>query len=217
MTSIDRLLTSRSFSTVNKMKCLALLLAISLSACAGTASRGGLARATSQCDEVGDGPREQSREDLPVNNAVIDKHRQLRADLGEPMPNEPTMILLHAAGGHLATSEYSIIAYRSADERWRGTAVGRSKIWIEGASFRPMDKREWVLAAEAAKRLDRILDDRCFYAEPRTFGGEGGPPSRGAMFVQLDVITPTNQRSARYLVGYARGLTAEVDRFARPK
>lgn len=95
--------------------------------------------------------------------------------------------------------------------------MGRSKVWIEGAPFRPMDKREWVLGAEAAKRLDQILDDSCFYAEPRTFDGEGGPPSRGAMFVQLDVITPTKQRSARYLGGYARGLTAEVDRLARPK
>lgn len=199
------------------MKCLALLLAISLSACTVTTSRGESARATAQCGEVSGGPREQSREDLPVQSTVVDKHRQLRAELGEPMPNEPTMILLHAAGGHLTTSEYSIIAYRSADERWSGTAVGRSKVWIEGAPFRPMDKREWVLGAEAAKRLDRILDDSCFYAEPRTFDGEGGPPNGGAMFVQLDVITPAKQRSVDYLGGYARGLTAEVDRLARPQ
>lgn len=199
------------------MKCLALLLAIPLSACTATPSPSELARATAQCDEVGDRPREQSREDLPVQSDVVDKHRQLRAELGEPMPNEPTMILLHAAGGHLTTSEYSIIAYRSADERWSGTAVGRSKVWIEGAPFRPMDKREWVLGAEVAKRLDQILDDSCFYAEPSTFDGEGGPPSRGAMFVQLEVITPTKQRSVDYLGGYARGLTAEVDRLARPQ
>lgn len=199
------------------MKCLALLLAIPLSACTATTSPGELTRATAQCDEVGDRPREQSREDLPVQSAVLDKHRQLRAELGEPMPNEPTMILLHAAGGHLTTSEYSIIAFRSADERWSGTAVGRSKVWIGGGPFRPMDKTEWVLGAEAAKRLDQILDDSCFYAEPRTFDGEGGPPSRGAVFVQLDVITPTKQRSVGYLGGDARGLTAEVDRLARPQ
>lgn len=199
------------------MKRLAFLLASILSASAVTASRAESPLVIDQCHEAVSGPSEQSTEDLQGQNTRVDKHQQLRAELGEPMPSAPTMIFLYAAGGHLATSEYSIIAYRSSEGTWSGTAVGRSKVWIEGASFRPMSKREWVFGDDAAQRLDHILDDGCFYAEPKTFDGGSGPPSRDAMFVQLDVRTPTKHRSVGYLSGYAKGLTAEVDRLARPQ
>lgn len=199
------------------MKRLAFLLASTLSAFASTASGAELPLFIDQCREAGSGPSEQPSEDLQTQNNGVDKHRKLRAELGEPMPSAPTMVLLYAAGGHLAISEYSIIVYRSAEGKWNGTAVGRSKTSIEEDRFRPMKKREWVLDDYEADRLEKILDDGCFYSESKTFNGGGGPPSRDAMFVRLYAITPTRHRSAGYLTGNAKGLTAEVDRLARPQ
>lgn len=207
----------RGFGTSNDMKFLPLFLAASLTACTGITPPSVSGRSDNQCGEEVGGSDARARKDLRARILLADKHRQLRTELGEQMPNETTMVLLHAVGGHLSTFEHSIIAYRSAEGSWNGTAVGRSKIWIEGAPFQPIKKREWALGDEAAKRLDQILGDNCFYAEPTTFDGKGGPPSRGAMFVTLDIITPAKQRSVSYLSGTADGLTAEVDRLTRPQ
>lgn len=205
------------FGTPNDMKLLSLIVAASLAACTGITLPSASARSANQCGEGSGGSDARLRDDLRARILSADKHRQLRTELGETMPSGTTMVLLHAVGGHLSTFEHSIIAYRSAEGRWSGTAVGRSKIWVEGAPFQPIDKKEWVLSDEAATRLDQILGDRCFYSEPTMLDGKDGPPNRGAMFVTLDVVTAAKQRSVSYLGGTADGLTAEVDRLVRPR
>lgn len=127
---------------------------------------------------------------LAPTASAIEKHRALRQALAEPMPDAPTMVMLHGEGGHLATDEYSIILARTADGLWRGTAVGRSKIWVEGAPFRPMDRAEWVLDQAAGQRLDEVIARNCPFDRAAADRATSGPPPRGYISEQMDVVTP---------------------------
>jgi len=52
---------------------------------------------------------------LEITPSAIEEHRSLRASLGEPMPQTPTMIMVYGKGGHLATQEHNIVAVRATD------------------------------------------------------------------------------------------------------
>lgn len=145
-------------------------------------------------------------------------HAALRSALGEAMPHAASMVLLYAIGGHLATEEDSIILERHQDGSWLGTEVGRSRIWIKDAPYTPQARRQWTLPTEAAQRLDEIIRDPCFQAEPTEFfGNSSQPPPLGAMAVNLDVVAPSGRRSSAFLGGYAKGLTAEIVQLSMPR
>lgn len=143
--------------------------------------------------------------------SALAEHEALRSVLNEPMPESPTRVLVFASGGHLATTQFSVVLEREDDGQWHGTAAGRSRIWVENAPYAPMDRKAWTLSAEKAERLDALLKGRCLYAEPSQFSSiSSGPPPRGAMAMHLDIVTPEQRRSAAFLGGEAEGLTAEV-------
>ena len=148
----------------------------------------------------------------------LEAHATLRAALGGAMPHADSMVLIYVFGGHLATDEESIILERQRDGSWLGTQVGRSKIWIKDAPYTSEPRRLWVLPAEASMRLEQILADPCFHAEPTEFYPDGSqPPPLGAMSVNLDIVTPTAHRSSAFLGGYAKGLTAEILQLSLPR
>lgn len=114
----------------------------------------------------------------PRTSSQIGEHRTLRKALDEPLPTTPTMVMLFGRGGHLATDEYSIIVARSADGVWHGTAVGRSKIWVEGAPYTKLPRKEWTLDAAAGAKLDAAIACRRPYKPTKSRSPEL-PPNRG--------------------------------------
>lgn len=142
------------------------------------ASAGGIASTSSLCL-----PARPTSSIPPASR--IEAHKMLREAIGEPMPQAPTMVMLHGKGGHLATSEYSIIVVRGGDGTWHGTAVGRSQIWIKDAPYSPMKRAEWELDQVAARQLDKAISHRCPSVR-KTVNGQGTsqPPAP-----QLDYMT----------------------------
>jgi hypothetical protein len=126
--------------------------------------------------------------------SAMGDHRALREAIGEPMPQAPTMVMVYGKGGHLATNEYSIIAVRSVDGVWRGTAVGRSQIWIKDAPFRPMPRAEWALDGKTGKQLDYAISHYCTArSAPHLPSGEvkpPPPPPLGTIFERIDIVAP---------------------------
>lgn len=104
------------------------------------------------------------------------------------MPQVATMVLLHGKGGHLATREYSNVVARGEDGAWRGTAVGRSQVWIKDAPYSPMERAAWTLDEAKARRLDQAIARRC----PRTAAESAptAPPQLGVANEVIDVVTP---------------------------
>jgi hypothetical protein len=148
---------------------------------------------------------------------ALKEHAALRSALGEPMPRAGSLIMLHAQGGHLSTIEYSIALERGPNRLWTGTAVGRSQIWVKDSPSTPLPRKQWTLSKESGQRIDHILQSSCLYAEPNQFArAKVGPPGLGAMTQRLDVLTPTRRRSAAFLGGEAKGLTAELVDLAMP-
>ena len=145
------------------------------------------------------------------------EHTALRSALGEAMPHADSMVLIHALGGHLSTTEYSIVLERQSNNRWTGTSVGRSQIWIKDAPYSSLPRKQWTLSEESGRRIDTILQSVCLYAEPSQFVSEqNGTPPLGAMIQHLDVLTPTRRRSSDFLGGDAKGLTADLANLATP-
>jgi len=143
---------------------------------------------------------------LPVASAVskptvsaIEDHRTLRKAIGEPMPQSPTMVMLYGKGGHLSTEEYSIIVVRSADGTWRGTAVGRSQIWVKDAPYSPMKRAEWALDKAAGLQLDDAISHGCASGgKTAAKPADSGPPPRGFVPERIDVVTPGHAPSTFY-------------------
>lgn len=128
-----------------------------------------------------------------VAPSAIKDHHSLREALGEPMPQAPTMVMVYGKGGHLETREYSIIAARAADGSWRGTAVGRSQIWVEGAPFSALPRVEWRLDATAGQQLDKALLSYCPPTEEGDISSSGTippAPPRGLTSERIDIIRP---------------------------
>ncbi|OWK28092.1 hypothetical protein [Sphingomonas dokdonensis] len=134
-----------------------------------------------------------------IASSALADHRALRATLNEPMPEAATMVMLFGHGGHLSTSEYSIVLARRADGRWDGTAVGRSQIWIKDAPFNPMNRREWTLDREESGLLDAAIARRCPAKPPITDNTPGEPPPRSFVSEKIDVIRPEQPPLAFYV------------------
>ena len=143
------------------------------------------------------------------------KQTALRQALDEPMPNAQSMVSIHAIGGDLATIEFSIVLTRGDDGQWKGTAVGQSKIWIEGAKPTIIPRRAWTIPLDRGHRLDALLVDKCFYAEPSSFHNDQAPPV-GSLFMTLETQTPYQQRRVSYKGGNVEGLTKEVNDLTFP-
>ncbi|VXC97653.1 hypothetical protein [Sphingomonas sp. 8AM] len=120
-------------------------------------------------------------------SSKLEEHRALRKALDEPLPNAPTMVMLFGRGGHLATDEYSIVLAKTPDGVWHGTAVGRSKIWVEGGPYRVLPRKEWALDAAAGARLDAAITCRHRYT-PATAQFPGPPPSRGYVPETVEIV-----------------------------
>ncbi|MET1757173.1 hypothetical protein ABVV53_17165 [Novosphingobium sp. RD2P27] len=127
---------------------------------------------------------------LAPTTSALDEHRALRKALGEPIPHSPTMIMLYGKGGHLSTEEYSIVLVRQADAVWRGTAVGRSRIWVKDAPYSPMKRVEWVLEKAAAGQLEDAISRRCSWNRAEALqANKSGPTPRDYIPERIDVIT----------------------------
>jgi hypothetical protein len=144
----------------------------------------------------------------PVAGAET-KHAALRQSLSEPMPASQLMVSIYAIGGDLATAEFSVILTRDDNGNWNGTAVGQSKVWIEGAKPSIMPRRAWTLSEVQGRKLDALLTDKCFYAEPTTFNGSE-VPGVGALFMEVETLTPGHERRFAYKGGRVEGLSKDV-------
>ncbi len=121
--------------------------------------------------------------------STLADHRALRETLNESMPAAATMVMLFGRGGHLSTSEYSIVLARRADGRWDGTAVGRSQIWVKGAPFNPLGRREWTLDQEKSRALDAAIVRRCPAARA-VDDGDSANRMPDHMGERIDLIRP---------------------------
>lgn len=150
----------------------------------------------------------------PVTSAEA-KHATLRQSIKEPMPVARSKVTIYAVGGDLATTEFSVILTRSADGTWNGTAVGQSKIWIGGAKPSIMPRRAWTLSEVKGRRLDALLADRCFYAEPNNFY-RSEVSAVGVLFMDVETQTPDHQRRFAYKGGHVEGLSKELTDLTLP-
>ncbi len=135
---------------------------------------------------------------LKPTSSELDAHRALRAAVGEPMPEAPTRVMLYGRGGHLSTEEYSIVVARDADGIWRGTAVGRTQMWIDGAPYEPLPRKAWVVDRNTGRQLDAALARRCRFDRSATVADKSSPPPRGRMSETIDVV-----RTGRPTISYA--------------
>ncbi|WP_294109365.1 hypothetical protein [Sphingomonas sp.] len=121
--------------------------------------------------------------------SAIEEHRRLRTAIGEPMPQAREMIMLLGRGGHLITYEYSIVLARRSGGAWHGTAVGRSRIWIDDAPYEPMQRIEWFLDRGAGRKLDAALHRRCPAVPPAAAIKPTEPPPLGKISERVDVVS----------------------------
>ncbi|MBS0480378.1 MAG: hypothetical protein JSR79_13915 [Proteobacteria bacterium] len=106
-------------------------------------------------------------------------HAQLRAELGISVPDGRERILIYGIGGDLETWTHSIVLTRDKSGRWRFDAVGRSRAWIANAKPFAYPPKSGEISAVDGKRIDSILVDPCFLAEPAqlpVYGGGESPP-----------------------------------------
>jgi hypothetical protein len=123
----------------------------------------------------------------------------LRQAMGEPMPQSPTMVMLFGRGGHLSTQEYSIVLVKAASGAWQGTAVGRSRILVEGSPYSPMKRAEWVLDRKAGRELDDAITRQCHAKRADADKPIAqGPPPLGFVSERIDVLVPGHAPSTFY-------------------
>lgn len=139
-----------------------------------------------------------SNQHQPTTSGIED-HKKLRQALSEPMPEGAPMVMLYGKGGHLSTEEYSIIVVRLPDGQWRGTAVGRSQIWVEGARFTPMKRAEWSLDKASGKRLTAAISQTCSFIRDTKKDLKSGPPPRGYIPEKIDVVSAEHRRHSFYV------------------
>ncbi|WP_203310411.1 hypothetical protein [Sphingomonas beigongshangi] len=154
-------------------------------------------------------------EDWTPVSSVEDRHVALRALLNEPMPLSRSMISIHAVGGDLETTEFSVILERGINGTWSGTAVGQSKAWIEGAKPYILPRKAWLLPDEKGRRLNQILADKCFYAEPTTFH-RAEVPAVGVLYINVETRISNHQKQFSYKGGHVDGLSKELTDLAFP-
>lgn len=127
---------------------------------------------------------------LASTPSAIADHKALRKALGEPMPEAPTMVMMYGRGGHLQTTEYSVILARGAHHTWRGTAVGRTQIWVKDAPYTPMKRIEWELDKDKARRLDDAIAHRCRFDRSAAQANYSSPTAAGSISQRIDVVQP---------------------------
>jgi len=150
---------------------------------------------------------------LKPTPSAIEDHKSLRAALGVPMPQAPTMVMLYGKGGHLSTEEYSIVLIRAADRTWRGTAVGRSQIWVQDAPYEPMKEKDWALDKAAAEKLEHAISLHCQFDRAAASGTSNPPPPpRGYISERVDVLTPNHAP----ITFYASEGDGKIAQFIRP-
>ncbi|WP_298815258.1 hypothetical protein [uncultured Sphingomonas sp.] len=143
-------------------------------------------------------------------------HRQLRGELGVTVPTAPEHIMIYAAGGHLSTTRISIVATRGFDGRWHTDAVGRSKIWVEGAAPSDLPHLTRTLSVADSSKVDALLATSALWQQRLSDESDGGPPPLGLMTRTIDVVTP--RCAQRWLVaGNEPPLVAELDRLITPE
>lgn len=120
------------------------------------------------------------------------------------------MVMLHGEGGHLATEEYSIIVARSADGLWRGTAVGRSRIWVEDAPYTPMKRAEWILDKATSQKLDSAIDRTCPFDRSAADPARSGPPPLGYVSEMIDIVEAGQVHHSFYVEAGGAGIAALV-------
>lgn len=182
------------------------------------------AAATARAVLKGCGPVAETLARLPDASwaprpSALDDHKALRSALHAPMPDAPTQIRFYANGGHLSDSWHSIVMVRDAAGVWTGTDVGRSRIWIEGAPMQPTPMQAWTVSDEDGRKIDAILADPCFYAEPTSgwYDIASGPPPRSAFTIRFETMTPKRSRQTSFLGGSAKGRTGELFALILPK
>jgi hypothetical protein len=148
---------------------------------------------------------------LAPTTSAIEDHKYLRKALGEPMPETPTMIMMHGQGGHLSTQEYSVVLARGADDVWHGTAVGRSQIWVEGAPYTPMKRIEWALDKEKGQHLDDAISRFCRFDRSSISDNKAGAPRLSYVGERIDVVLP-GQRPVTYNSSDGDGVVASLIR-----
>lgn len=146
---------------------------------------------------------------LSPTQSAVDDHKALRKALGEPMPDTPTMVMMYGRGGHLATTEYSIVLARGADDVWRGTAVGRSQIWVKDAPYSPLNRIEWVLDTAKARQLEDALAHRCPFDRSAKKVDLSTPPPRGIIYQRIDVVLP-GRKTVTYYADDGDGVIASI-------
>lgn len=157
-------------------------------------------------------PRAPAADFLADENA----HRALRDEMGVPMPTAPEHITIYTEGGHLATTRISIVATRSPDGRWHSDAIGRSKIWVEGATPSDMPRVARTLSADDSQKIDALLERPAFWRQQVTPRTGDGPPSYDLMPRRIDVVTPSCAQ--RWITaGDQPALLAELDALVTPR
>jgi len=121
------------------------------------------------------------------------EQRALRARLGAPMPEAPTMVLISSDAAHHIREFFSTVAVRQGDGRWTLDTVGEESGALLRMEPKPLPAEHKTLSGAAARRLDRLLGDRCLDAEPPTqlHAREIGV---GAMFHTMEIVTPRRHR-----------------------
>lgn len=148
---------------------------------------------------------------LAPTKSAVDDHKALRKALSQPMPQASTMVMMYGRGGHLATYETSVILARGADDVWRGTAVGRTQIWVKDAPFTPLKRLEWGLDKEKAAQIDDAISHRCPINRSAVTATTSGPPPLGRISERIDVILP-GQTTITYYASEGDGKIAALIR-----
>lgn len=146
----------------------------------------------------------------PTTSAIGD-HKALRKALGEPMPQTPTMVMMHGRGGHLSTGEYSVVLARGTNDVWHGTAVGRSQIWVKDAPYTPMKRIQWTLDRDKGRQLDNAISHRCPFDRSSTTANSSGPPPFGYIAQRIDIVQP-GQAPITYYASEGDGVIASIIR-----
>lgn len=162
------------------------------------------------------GPKEKAALEAPDTDWVPAEsgqaeHARLRAALGIALPTTTPQILIFGGGGDLATVQYSVTLARDLQGSWRFDAFGQSRISVQDTKPRTMNARSGTIGVDDGRRLDAILADRCFAAEPTLFDSfdRKAPPPIGIIVRTVEATSADGER--RFVVlGDASGLSGEL-------
>jgi hypothetical protein len=150
--------------------------------------------------------------DWTAVTSLAGEHARLRQTLGSAAAlNTPPQISIFSAGGHLATEQISVVLIRDRKGYWRFDLVGESTIWVAGAKPQLFVPEQGVLTPDDSRRVDAILADRCFAAEPTHFNpfDPKKPWPYGVITHTVEVNALGYQRRWQ-VFGSANGLSGEL-------